>query len=329
MGKRREVVATSKQGIDMDYDDSSSDEENTSLGKKALLSMAKINSGEEEMEVDEVETKTVEKKDNEQPKEFKNRQRVMLLCSRGITARHRHLMSDLQALLPHAKKDSKLDSKSKLYILNELADINNCNNCIYFEGRKHTDLYMWISKTPNGPSIKFHVTNIHTMSELHLTGNCLKGSRPIVSFDKTFDSTPHYKLIKEVLLHNFSTPTTSRRIKPFVDHVITFSIVDGRIWFRNYQIVEKNDGTKKEKEMSLVEIGPRFVLQVMRIFDGSFCGSTLYKNGEFVSPNMIRRFQKQEMSMKYNARVNKNLDHAKRLEAANNLPSDPLDEVFK
>jgi len=84
MGKRREVIATSKQNIDMDYD-SSSDEENTSLGKKALLSMAKLNSGEE-MEVDEEETKTVENKDN-QPKEFKNRQRVMLLCSRGITAR--------------------------------------------------------------------------------------------------------------------------------------------------------------------------------------------------------------------------------------------------
>jgi len=41
--------------------------------------------------------------------------------------------------------------------------------------------------------------------------------------------------------------------------------------------------------MSLVEIGPRFVLQVMRIFDGSFCGSTLYKNGEFVSPNMVKK----------------------------------------
>jgi len=82
MGKRREVVASSKQNIDMEYD-SSSDEETTSLGKKALLSMATLNSGED-MEVEE--TNTPEKKDNE-PKEFKNRQRVMLLCSRGITAR--------------------------------------------------------------------------------------------------------------------------------------------------------------------------------------------------------------------------------------------------
>jgi len=40
--------------------------------------------------------------------------------------------------------------------------------------------------------------------------------------------------------------------------------------------------------MSLVEIGPRFVLQVMRIFDGSFCGSTLFKNGDFVSPNTVK-----------------------------------------
>jgi len=82
MGKRREVVASSKQNIDMEYD-SSSDEETTSLGKKALLSMATLNSGED-MEVEE--TNTPEKKDNE-PKEFKNRQRVMLLCSRGIKER--------------------------------------------------------------------------------------------------------------------------------------------------------------------------------------------------------------------------------------------------
>lgn len=327
---RREIVSTDQGNASDDYD-SSSDEE-TLVGKKALFSLAQQSSqNDDEMEVDQEEVEQEEQKEEKtekEEKEFKNRQRVMLLSSRGITARHRHLMSDLQALLPHAKKDSKLDSKSKLYILNELADINNCNNCIYFEGRKHTDLYMWLSKTPNGPSVKFHVTNIHTLDELHLTGNCLKGSRPIVSFDKTFDLTPHYKLVKEILRQNFSTPTTSRRIKPFVDHVISFSIADDRIWFRNYQIVEKDDGTKKEKDMSLVEIGPRFVLQIMRIFDGSFCGSTIYQNPNFVSPNMVRKLEKQETSIKYTNRVNANIMHAKRVEESN-LPNDPLDDVFK
>lgn len=57
---------------------------------------------------------------------------------------------------------------------------------------------MWASKTPNGPSAKFHVENIHTMDELKMTGNCLKGSRPLLSFDKQFDDKPHWKLIKEM-----------------------------------------------------------------------------------------------------------------------------------
>ena len=34
----------------------------------------------------------------------RNKQRVLMLPSRGITARMRHLINDLEALLPHAKK---------------------------------------------------------------------------------------------------------------------------------------------------------------------------------------------------------------------------------
>ena len=37
--------------------------------------------------------------------------------------------------------------------------------------------------------------------------------------------------------------------QPFIDHVLTFTIIDNKIWLRNYQIVEENG--------SLAEIGPR------------------------------------------------------------------------
>ena len=37
-------------------------------------------------------------------KKKKNKQRVLLLSSRGITQRMRHLMNDLEVLLPHVKK---------------------------------------------------------------------------------------------------------------------------------------------------------------------------------------------------------------------------------
>lgn len=40
-----------------------------------------------------------------------NRQRVLILTSRGVTYRHRHLMEDIAAMLPHSKKDSKMDMK--------------------------------------------------------------------------------------------------------------------------------------------------------------------------------------------------------------------------
>jgi hypothetical protein len=37
-------------------------------------------------------------------KKKRNKQRVLLLSSRGITHRMRHLMNDLETLLPHVKK---------------------------------------------------------------------------------------------------------------------------------------------------------------------------------------------------------------------------------
>ena len=43
--------------------------------------------------------------DGEVPaKKKKNKQRVLLLSSRGVTYRMRHFMNDLEALLPHVKK---------------------------------------------------------------------------------------------------------------------------------------------------------------------------------------------------------------------------------
>lgn len=159
---------------------------------------------------------------------------------------YRHLLTDLEALLPHSKKDAKLDTKNNLYILNELADLNNCNNAVFFEVRKKQDLYVWMAKTPNGPSVKFHLQNLHTMDELKMTGNCLKGSRHILSFDKTFDSAPHWGLLKELMSQVFNVPKGSRRSKPFIDHVLSFSIVDNRVWFRNYQVsfLERGCGSK-------------------------------------------------------------------------------------
>jgi ribosome biogenesis protein BRX1 len=88
----------------------------------------------------------------------------------AILNRHRHLLNDIASLLPHSRKDAKLDTKSKLYQLNELAELYNCNNVFFFEARKGKDLYLWMSKAPNGPTVKMHMQNCtsdHNASPLH------------------------------------------------------------------------------------------------------------------------------------------------------------------
>lgn len=92
-------------------------------------------------------------------------------------------------MIPHSKKEAKVERKNVKEQIDGLCFERSCNNFVFFESRFHkeSDLYMWISKSPNGPALKFAVDHIHTMDELKLTGNCLKYSRPILSFDGSFD----------------------------------------------------------------------------------------------------------------------------------------------
>jgi len=163
------------------------------------------------------------------------------------------------------------------------------------------------------------------MSELHFPGNCLKGSRPILSFDSTFTTQPHLLLIKELLTHIFGVPQGARKTKPFVDHVMGFTMSDGKIWIRCFQINETaipkggdgpNDAsapTAKSKsgdttKISLVEIGPRFVLTPIVILESSFGGPVIYENKEFVSPNQLRSEVRLSKAGRYNRRSEQGME---------------------
>ena len=100
-------------------------------------------------------------------------------------------MLDLIQLLPHCKKDAKLDTKTDKGVISEVADMKvrgpaaspdlavsqdgpsliryaplnghtmmqGCGNVVFFEARKKQDLYLWLAKTPEGPSVKFLALN--------------------------------------------------------------------------------------------------------------------------------------------------------------------------
>lgn len=37
--------------------------------------------------------------------------------------------------------------------------MQGCSSVLFFEARKKKDLYVWLAKAPEGPSVKFYVTN--------------------------------------------------------------------------------------------------------------------------------------------------------------------------
>lgn len=240
---------------------------------------------------------------------FRNKEKVLVLSSRRISFRYRHLMMDIAGLLPHSKKDVKVQARdNKAATLNELVDLKGCTGCLFFECRKKKDLYLWMSKCPAGPSVKFLVKAVHTMAELKLTGNHLKGSRPLLTFSSTFDMHPHFQLLKELLKQIFCTPKDHRKAKPFFDHVFAFSVADNHIWFRNYQINVPHQGTEKVAKggldkMTLIEVGPRFCLHPIKIFNRSFGGQVIYENPFYISPNVVRSQEKRAKAGKYVKKV--------------------------
>ena len=167
--------------------------------------------------------------------------------------------------------------------IDELCDTHSCKNFLYFDCKKKRDLYLWIGRK-DGVSAKFHVENIHTSSELKLTGNCLRNSRPLLSFDNNFDTSEQLKCIKHLITNSFNCPQYHPKSQPFVDHVFSFVFTNNRIHFRNYQIFRVPENKQNEK-IELYEIGPRMVLNPLLILDEAMHGNVLFKNCSFKTPS--------------------------------------------
>ena len=114
----------------------------------------------------------------------------------------------------------------------------------------------------------------------------------------------------------FNVPRGHHKSKPFIDHILAFYIVDNRIWFRNFQVALSlsfflralaqrgrsapprscqtilsnawplvqidNMNESKNSEPVLAEVGPRFVLNPIRIFGvrPARMGTTLSREAE-------------------------------------------------
>jgi len=260
---------------------------------------------------------------------WRNKQRTLIFNSRGVVSGHRLLAEDLKKLLPHHKAEPKFEKKSSLHDINEVCELKSCNNAIFFEARKKTDLYMWVARLPSGPSLKFQVTNIHTTAEVRFAGNCLLGSRPVLYFDKNFENLSYLRLVKTLFTQVYGTPRNHPKSKPFHDHVMGFYYLDKKIWFRHYMISPETtlDGNDPEKQ-ECTEIGPRFVMDPIVFLNGSFGGKAIYSNPFYMSPTALRVQAKKFQAGPYRHRQEAMADRRQRLKDAEFDP-DELDEAFE
>ena len=66
---------------------------------------------------------------------YHNKQRCLILCSRGVTTRRRHYLENLRTLIPHHKKDSNLDVSKDAggvgQVVNDIAKIRGCTSVLF------------------------------------------------------------------------------------------------------------------------------------------------------------------------------------------------------
>ena len=243
---------------------------------------------EEEVKKENIKEKVISSSNTN--KNWVNKTRTLIVASRGVSHQERHLVNDLINLIPNSKKECKIERDIASEELNNICYMHSCKFCIYFEHRKR-ELVMWLFKSPGGPLAKFAVTNIHALNEIKLMGNCIKYSRPLLSFDKSFDEQEHLKLLKEMFIQTFNSPKGHPKTRPFYDHQISFYNINNQIFIRVYQILneikEKFTNSDQEDKIQLLEIGPRFSLNLIRIFSDSLGGKTLYLNKNYIAPGVL------------------------------------------
>eukprot|EP01029_Cantina_marsupialis_P006949 TRINITY_DN1765_c0_g1_i1.p1 TRINITY_DN1765_c0_g1~~TRINITY_DN1765_c0_g1_i1.p1 ORF type:complete len:226 (+),score=58.67 TRINITY_DN1765_c0_g1_i1:159-836(+) len=134
--------------------------------------------------------------------------------------------------------------------------------------------------------------SVHTVEELNMDGKFAKGARPLLRFTEEFSQKPHLIFLKEMFTQVFGTPRGHPKSENFSDHVMSFIYKDDHIWVRYYQLKPDEYEEKKwlesfgkEGDMdikSVEEIGPRFCLQIGRIYAHGFSGDIIYQNPDFV-----------------------------------------------
>lgn len=181
---------------------------------------------------------------------------TLTLSTRSAPVKIRYLMKDIGKLV-EIEEEQKWDLGKDYKELRKLVEISECDSVLFFQSTKRAD-DLWMGLL-DGISVLFRIYNVFTIRDCNFPVNPFKDCGYVLMFSQEFEEMEHLKHVKMVVEHIFR----SNEVK---DKALCFFYLDGMIWVRTYKIGEK-----------LEEVGPRFVLEVLRVFERCFGGEILYK----------------------------------------------------
>ncbi|XP_046849133.1 ribosome production factor 2 homolog [Xenia sp. Carnegie-2017] len=112
--------------------------------------------------------------------------------------------------------------------------------------------------------IELGIENFTPLSKFK-TEKCASGTKPCLLFvGEAFESDPEYMRLKNLLIDIFRGPDVEKVRLQGLEHVMQFTELDGKIFFRSYRILLKKSGTRTPR-VELEEMGPSMDLVKRRV----------------------------------------------------------------
>ncbi|XP_072178961.1 ribosome production factor 2 homolog [Diadema setosum] len=103
--------------------------------------------------------------------------------------------------------------------------------------------------------VEFGVDNFKSMHEFK-TPKCTTGTKPCLIFTgEAFENDPDLQRVKSLLIDFFRGPVVEAVRLAGLEHVLSFTAIDGKILIRSYKVLLKKSGTRTPR-VELAEIGP-------------------------------------------------------------------------
>jgi ribosome biogenesis protein BRX1 len=178
------------------------------------------------------------------------------------------LINDFIRLAPHSKKRKIKKKKKNFDFIKFMIKKKKYFSFFFFEYIKKKNInYIWMSIFPSNPLMQIEINDFKSLEKLSFLGNCCRWSHPLISFDIFFKKKPHLNIFKKIITAFFSSKNNDKRVEPFLDHIISLCWLNNKIWFRVYQIIySKKNKNKNILIDQLVEIGPRIILNILKIW---------------------------------------------------------------